>query len=216
VVVDRVVKWLLPREDRFFLYLNSIAENVAGAADILGELRVSKGPEDFKRICAALRQKEHEADELAHHLYRELDKTFVTPIDREDLHALTSVLDDVIDQLERSSTQIVLYKLPQLSEPMREMIRIAQDAANGVTACIMLLSHLDSRSDEIQVHVIRVNSLENEGDKVYRQALEKLFDTMIDPIELFRQKEILDALEGAINSCEDVTDLIRSVVVKNG
>jgi uncharacterized protein len=216
VVVDRIVKWLLPREDRFFLYLNSIAGIVGEAADIFGEFRTAQGPEDFKRIADRLRRKEHEADELAHVLYRELDKTFVTPIDREDLHALTAVLDDVIDNLERCASQIVLYKVPQLSEQMREMARVAQEAARGVTACMLLLQHLGTRADEIQVVIIRVNSLENEADKIYRQALEKLFDTMVDPIELFRQKEILDATEEAINCCEDVTDLIRSVVVKNG
>ena len=213
--IDRMVKWLLPRENRFFVYLDSIAKNVAGGADIFLELCAAKGPEDFKRISEALRLKEHETDELAHLLYGELDKTFVTPIDREDLHALTSALDDVLDIIEDCSGQIVLYKLAGLTEPMRHMIRITQESAHEISKCVALLQDL-SKVDEIQVHVIRVNSLENEGDKIYRKALEHLFDVTVDPIQLLREKEILSAMEDSIDACEDVMDLIRSVVVKNG
>jgi uncharacterized protein len=213
--IDRFVKWLLPRENRFFIYLESIAKNVITAADIFAEFRTAKGPEDFKRIAESLRRLEHETDELAHVLYEELDKTFVTPIDREDLHALTAALDDVMDLIESSAGQIVLYKLPKLTDPMRELVRIGQESAHEVAKCISVLQDVN-KLDEIQVHVIHTNSLENEADKIYRKALEKLFDTTIDPIELVREKEILDALEETIDACEDVMDLIRSVVVKNG
>lgn len=212
--IDRIVRWFLPRENRFFTYLDSIAKGVAGAADIFGELRAAKGPEDYKRISRLLRDKEHEVDELAHLLYEELDKTFVTPIDREDLHALTSAMDDVLDIMEACAAHVVLYKLEKMTPPMHELVRVAQEAAHEVCKCVSLLQDM-SRTDEIQPHIIHVNSLENEGDRIYRNALEKLFEVTIDPIELFREKEILDALEASIDACEDVTDLIRSVVVKN-
>jgi uncharacterized protein Yka (UPF0111/DUF47 family) len=215
VIIDRVVKWLLPRENRFFVYLDNISKGVSEASDLWAEFRTAKGPEDFKKIAEALRRKEHDTDELAHLLYEELDKTFVTPIDREDLHALTSALDDVIDLMEASAGQIVLYKLPRMTDPMKELIRVGQESAKEICKCIPLLQDL-GKVDEIQVHVIRVNSLENEGDKIYRKALEHLFDTCVDPIELVREKEILDALESSIDATEDVMDLIRSVVVKNG
>ena len=215
MLIDRVVKWLLPRENRFFVYLNSIAESVGSAADVFAQFRTAQGREDYKKIAEALRLKEHETDEIAHRLYEELDKTFVTPIDREDLHALTSALDDVLDLMEGCSEQIVLYKLENLTDSMRELVRISQEAAHEVAKCVALLQDL-SKADELQVHIIHVNSLENEGDKVYRKALEHLFDHTIDPIELVREKEILDALEASIDASEDVMDLIRSVVVKNG
>ncbi|MCY3023917.1 MAG: DUF47 family protein [Planctomycetota bacterium] len=210
-----MVKWLLPRENRFFVYLNSIANNVEAASDIYAELRAAKGIDDFQRISAALRRKEHETDELCHLMYGELDKTFITPIDREDLHALTSALDEVLDVMDRCAAEIVLYKLQQVTEPMRELARVAQEAAHEIAKCVAVLPNL-SNVDEIQVHVIHVNSLENEGDKIYRKGVESLFDTMIDPIELIRQKEILNGMEDGIDACEDVMDVIRSVVVKNG
>jgi predicted phosphate transport protein (TIGR00153 family) len=215
VFIDRVVRWLLPRENRFFVYLDSIAKSVAAGADTFGELRTAKGQEDYRKIASSMRQKEHETDDLAHLLYEELDKTFVTPIDREDLHALTSNLDEVMDFMERCSAQIVMYKLERLTDPMREQVRIAQEAVQEMVKCVALLQNV-GQLEEIQVHIIHVNSLENEGDKVYRKALEHLFEITIDPTELFREKEILDALEETIDACEDVMDLVRSVVVKNG
>ena len=215
MLIDRLVRWLLPRENRFFMYLDSIGRSVSAGSDVFAELRTAKDREDFRKVAHTLRLKEHETDELAHVLYEELDKTFVTPIDREDLHALTSSLDEVMDFMERCSAQIVLYKLERLTDPMKEQVRITQEAVHEVTKCVALLQNL-AQIDEIQVHIIHVNSLENEGDKVYRKALEQLFDITIDPIELFREKEILDRMEETIDACEDVMDLIRSVVVKNG
>lgn len=212
---DRVVKWLLPSEDRFFVYLTSIAGKVTAAADIFAEFRAAKGPEDFQKISESLRRVEHETDELAHLLYEELDKTFVTPIDREDLHELTSALDEVVDIMERCAGEITLYKLKELTEPMRELIRVAREAAHEISKCVGLLKDM-RKVDEIQVHVIHVHTLENEGDTIYRKGVQGLFETVIDPIELIRQKEILNAIEESIDACEDVMDLVRSIVVKQG
>jgi hypothetical protein len=213
--IDRVVKWLLPRENRFFVYLNSVASNVGKAGEIFAELRTAAGPADFARISDTLRQKEHEGDELAHILFEEVDKTFVTPIDREDLHALTSALDDVLDMLYDCAQQIVSYKLQKMTDPMRDLVRVAQEASGELAKCIPLLQDL-SRVEELQVLIIRVNALENEGGRIYRRATEQLFERASDAIELFREKQILDALEGSIDACEDVMDLMRSVVAKNG
>jgi hypothetical protein len=214
VLLDSAIKWLLPQESKFFVYLTSMGSNVQAAAEVFAELQTAKTKEDFLRISGALRRKEHETDELAHLIYGELDKTFITPIDREDLHALTSALDEVLDSMDRCGNEIVLYKLDKMTDPMRELVRIIQEAAREIAKCVALLSD-QSKVDEVQVHVIHVNSLENEGDKVYRKGVEALFDNMIDPIELIRQKEILTSLEDAIDACEDVMDVIRSIMVKN-
>src|SRR5260221_8394617 len=124
--LDRAVKWLLPRNDRFFVYMQSIAKSVEEGANIFAEFRTAENREKFIQISERLRRREHETDELAHLLYEELDKTFVTPIDREDLHALTSALDDVMDLIEHCANHIVIYKLQKLTEPMKELLRISQ------------------------------------------------------------------------------------------
>lgn len=213
--VDKIVKWFLPRENRFFVYLESIAQGVAAGADVFAQLKTATGRADFEKVAEALHQKEEETDNIAHLLYEELDKTFVTPIDREDLHHITSALDDILDIMEACAAQIVLYKLQTLTEPMKDLIGKVQEASKEVSFCVALLQNVD-KLDEIQLHVIRVNSLENEGDKIYRRAMASLFENETDPIELIREKEILDSLESCIDACEDVMDLVRSVVVKNG
>lgn len=216
MLIDRIVKWLLPRENSFFVYLDSMAAKMVEAAAILGELRaVPDSPEAFEAIAERLREKEHEADEIAHLLYNELDRNFVTPLDREDLHALTSTLDDVVDVIESTAVRMSVFGLPRLSPPMCELIRIVQESTAEVAKSIHLLQDL-SKLDEIQVHIVHVNSLENEGDRIYRAELSRVFREVKDAIELVREKEVLNQLERAIDRCEDVMDLIRSVVVKNG
>jgi uncharacterized protein len=216
VLIDRIVKWLLPRESAFFVYLDSMAAKMVEAAAILGELRAAPDkPEGFEKIADRLREKEHEADEIAHLLYNELDRNFVTPLDREDLHALTSRLDSVVDVIESTAVRMSVFGLPKLSPPMCELIRIIQESTAEVAKSIHLLQDL-SKLDEIQVHIVHVNSLENEGDRIYRAELTRVFREVKDAIELIREKEVLNQLERAIDRCEDVMDLIRSVVVKNG
>jgi predicted phosphate transport protein (TIGR00153 family) len=215
MILDRVVSWLLPRENRFFTYLESIAKQVTVAADAFSEIRKAEGHAAYKQVAERMRRIEHETDQIAHLLYEELDKTFVTPLDREDLHALTSRLDEIVDIFESCAAHIAIYRLEKLTPPMLELVRITQEAAHEVSRCISLLQDL-SKVDEIQVHLVHVNTLENEGDKIYRKALEDLFLTVKDPIELIREKEVLQRLENSIDACEDVMDLVRSVVVKNG
>ncbi len=212
--IDRIVQWFLPREAKFFVYIESMARNMKVSADAFAELCQAEGRQGFEEIAERLRALEHENDEIAHVIYEELDKTFVTPIDREDLHALTSSVDDVIDMIESCSSRILVYHLRELTDPMREMIGLLRDAAHEIAACLIALHDL-GKLEQIQVHVIRVNSLENEADVVYRRALSKLFEAPTDAVELVREKEILDQLEKAVDACEDVMDLIRSVVVKN-
>ncbi|MBI3725870.1 DUF47 family protein, partial [bacterium] len=158
----------------------------------------------------------HEGDDIAHLLFEELDKTFVTPIDREDLHSLCSALDSVLDIAEGCAARVVIFRLTSLSDAMKELVRIYLEATREVTRSIALLRDL-SQLDEIGVHVVHVNTLENEADKVYRMEMKRLFaDPPKDPIELIRQKEILDAMERAVDATEDVMDLVRSICVKNG
>jgi uncharacterized protein Yka (UPF0111/DUF47 family) len=221
VLLDRLVRYLLPRETRFFTYLEAIARNMAQGADVLATLRDASSPGDHTRVAERLRAIEHEGDGLAHILFEALDRTFVTPLDREDLHLLCSKLDTVLDVAEASSARISLLGLVKVSEPMREQIRIYRECAHSVERCIFLLRDL-SRPDEVNAEVDRMNTLENEADRVYRAELQRLFATPVatadiaTTVEVLRQKEILDVLERAVDACEDVMDVVRSILVKHG
>lgn len=213
--IDRLIGYLLPRQAQFFTLLDEIAQSVALAAATFARLAEVDASDGLAAIAQEMRTIEHNTDQLAHRLYEELDKTFVTPIDREDLHSLTSAMDDIVDTMEHGTACITLYRLNRLTDPMRQLVRIAHSTAAEIVGAIGLLRDSGNYA-MIQRHVVNVNSLENEGDQIYRKELERLFTERTDPLDLVRQKDILNLLEESIDACEDVMDVIRSVVVKNG
>lgn len=215
MLIDRFVRFLLPRQDIFFTLLEAIAAKMAETAEKFGELANASSHEYFQTIAARLKPIESEADEICHRVYQELDRTFVTPIDREDLAHLTKVLDDVIDSMEHSAIFAALYRFDTFTEPMRQLVRImTQTTAELVKAVVSLRKFHDP--DWLRGPTVAVHTLENEADAVYRTAIGALFENGLDARELVRQKDMLSSLEAGVDVCEDAMDMIRSVVVKNG
>jgi uncharacterized protein len=213
--LDRLVRLLLPRQDRFFLLLEQMGAKITAASTIFAELTEASGHLRFEDIASRLKTVETEADEICHQIYEELDRTFVTPIDREDLSALTKTLDDVIDSMEHAAAFAMLFRFEALTEPMRHLVRIQKRAADELVQAVGNLRNF-AEPESIRRPTIAVHTLENEADVVYRDAIEALFINGTDPRELVRQKDMLFCLEEGIDRCEDAMDEIRSVVVKNG
>jgi len=213
--IDRLVRFLLPRQDVFFSLLEEIAAKMTAAAAVFGELAAASGHEQFAAISTRLKAVETEADDACHRLYENLDRTFVTPIDREDLAHLTKALDDVVDGMEDAASFAMLFRFPTLTEPMRQLIRITTQAATHLAQAIGHLRSF-SKPDSIRDITVLVHTLENEADVVYRAALAALFSDGTDALELVRQTDMLFTLENGVDACEDAMDVIRSVVVKNG
>ncbi len=215
MLFDRLVRLLLPRQDVFFTRLEAIAAKMTAAGTVFGELATATGHAQLVAISGRLKPLETEADHLCHLLYEELDRTFVTPIDREDLAQLTKALDNVIDAMEHSAAFAALYRFETLTEPMRQMTRITVRAAAELERAV---GRLRKFGDPELIHepTITVHTLENEADAVYRGAIEALFTNGVEPRELVRQKDMLFSLENGVDVCEDAMDVIRSVVVKNG
>jgi predicted phosphate transport protein (TIGR00153 family) len=215
MLIDRLVRLLLPRQDFFFTLLEEIGGKMTAAAAVFGELADARGHDQFAAISGRLKPIETEADQLCHRVYEELDRTFVTPIDREDLAALTKALDDVVDGMEHAAAFAALYRFETLTEPMRHMVRITVKAVNELARAAANLRKF-SDPESIRGSTVEVHTLENEADGVYRKAVEALFADGADPRELVRQKDMLFSLEAGVDECEDAMDVIRSVVVKNG
>jgi uncharacterized protein len=213
--LDRVVRLLLPRQDSFFTLLEGIAGKITEAAAVFDELAVANSREQFEKIAALLKPVETAADGLCHRLYEELDRTFVTPIDREDLAALTSALDNVIDGMEHAAAFAALYRFDALTEPMQRMVRITTKAAAELVKAVGNLRKFTNPA-AIREQTVAVHTLENEADMVYRKAVAELFSGDTPAKELVRQKDMLFSLETGVDQCEDAMDVIRSVVVKNG
>jgi predicted phosphate transport protein (TIGR00153 family) len=203
---------LLPREEKFFDLFDSIAEKAVLAAEALED-----GLSDYGNLLLMserVRTLEHDADTLVHEVMDRLNKSFVTPLDRDDIHALAHVLDDVIDYVESALGRMVLYEIrqpiPRGLEMAQVLVRAAQQVRQAVTG---LRTPADLRG--ILDPCVRINELENQGDQVNREALRELFSGVPDPITVIKLREIYDHLEMAIDRCEDVADVMETIAVKN-
>lgn len=215
MLIDRLVRLLLPRQEHFFTLLEGIASKMTAAAAAFLELNTAVGHEQFNAVSFKLKPIETSADELCHRVYEELDKTFVTPIDREDLAHLTKALDNVIDGMEHSAAFAALFRFEALTDSMRELVRITAAAAGELAKAVGELRKF-SDPESVRGLAVAVHTLENEADGVYRRAIEDLFANGKDARDLVRQKDMLFSLEAGVDTCEDAMDVIRSVVVKNG
>lgn len=213
--LDRLVRLLLPRQGQFFTLLEQMAAQIEAAAAVFDELRAATAHAQLEAIATRLKEIEKAADAIDRDLHRELDRTFVTPIDREDLAALAKVLDDVVDGMEHSATFAALYQFDRLTDPMRDQVRLTVGAARELAGAVRLLRRLGD-PEAGHAAALAIHTLEGEADTVYRKAVPALFTDHLSPADLVRQKDMLDALEGGMDLCEDAMDVIRSVVVKNG
>jgi predicted phosphate transport protein (TIGR00153 family) len=215
MLIDRLVRLVLPRQDQFFALLEELADRMEAAAAVFGELETATRKDQIEAVAARLRPIEGEADSVCHRLYEELDRTFVTPIDREDLAALTKALDNVIDGMEHTAAFAALYQFVSLTDPMRHLVRVTVAAAAELARAARGLRKFGD-PESIKAPTLAVHTLENEADGVYRAAIAALFANGISAAELVRQKDMLFSLEYGVDQCEDAMDVIRSVVVKNG
>lgn len=215
MLLDRLIRFLLPRPDQFFTMLEELADKIEAAATVFAELETATGTDRIAAVAARLKPIESAADGICQRLYQEIDKTFVTPIDREDLARLTKVLDNVVDGMEHTAAFAALFRFSTLTDPMRHLVRLTVACARELAGAARRLRKF-ADPDSIRGATIAVHALENEADAVYRKAIAALFENGVNPIELVRQKDMLFSLEEGIDQCDDAMDAIRSVVVKNG
>jgi uncharacterized protein len=201
---------LIPREEKFYGDFLALADELQIGARHLEEMLAPDRP--IWEKAEEIREVEHKCDSLTHEIIRRLNRTFVTPIDREDIHELARSLDDVMDAIDAAATLIRLYRLEHVRFGARELARIVTTSTEQVR---MALQALESHKGLI-THAVEINRLENEADGLHLLAVSRLFDEESDPILVMKWKETLDLLEDASDRCEDVANVLESVVVKNG
>ena len=201
---------LIPKEEKFYGDFLSLADELKKGARVLEEMLAADRPNWDK--ADEIKEIEHKCDFLTHEIIQRLNRTFVTPIDREDIHALARSLDDVMDAIDASASLVRLYRLDSVRFGARELATI-------ITGCTREL-HLAlgglEKSKGVAAHSIEINRLENEADRLHQQAVGRLFDDEKDPIVVMKWKETLDFLEDATDRCEDVANVLEGVMVKNG
>jgi len=161
-----------------------------------------------------IRELEHEGDKITHDLYLILDKTFVTPLDREDISKLTGAVDEILDYTDGTAERFVLFKIKQPTSYMLEMAKILLSASQEVHLLMMRLRQFKSSADLVE-HCRNISKYEHEADTIYRTAIAELFETN-NPIEIIKLKEIYETLEGALDRCADVADVFEDIALKYG
>jgi len=205
-----ILSWLIPQEKYFFNMIEQQSKNVLEGVDALVNMLEHYNEIENKRD--KIKQIENEGDKMVHDVFAELNKTFITPIDREDITKLTSSLDDILDNLEAVSERLIIYEIKKPPKYMLEFAQILQKTTRNVNEGIHLLRNFKD-AKQIRGFCRDVNTLENEGDILLRKATADLF-TKKDPIEIIKTKELYDDLEAAIDRCEDVADVIGDILVK--
>lgn len=200
---------LIPREEKFYAQFTAIADELCVGARLLSEMLASDPPDHAK--ADVIKEVEHKCDFIAHEIFQRLHRTFVTPIDREDIHAITGALDNVMDMIDASAGYIRTYRVERVRYGVREM---AQMIGFCTAAIREAMRGLESRTG-VAEHVVEVNRLENEADRMHQEAVLRLFDEERDAVAILKWKEILDHLEATTDRCEDVVDLVEGVVLKH-
>jgi uncharacterized protein len=201
---------LIPQKREFFELYNRAAENVVAIAAALVEL-LAHHPDDADRRTRDIEDFEHEGDRLTHEIVDLLNRTFVTPFDRDDMYRLAGALDDICDHVDESTGKIIGYGVQEVREVAREQASVIHRSAVTLSEAIARLEGFkDSRRQ-----LIELRELEDEGDRLEREAISELFSGYVDPVSLVRWKDIHEQLEEAVDACENAADVLEAILVKN-
>ena len=201
---------LLPRDDQFFLLFDQLAAHLATTAKMLDTMfgdDVRNAHEHVKRI----KDVEHKADLLTATITQRIDKSFITPIDREDIHLLASRLDDVIDRLDGTARRVVMLHINEVREPAKRMAHVICEAADHIATAVRAVK----KPALVSAQATQIKRLEEEGDAIYHEAVGALFAGSPDPLEVIRWKEVYETLEIAIDQCMGVATALQSISIKN-
>ncbi len=201
---------LLPREEEFFTLFIEVANRNKEAVEHLRQL-FQAAPDRRTPHVEALKRLEHEADQVTHEVVNRLDRTFITPLDREDIHQLASDLDDVMDAMDGTARRAQIFRLGvsppgvlRITEVMQRMMGVLAEAVRRL-----------KKGDDVMRYCIEAKQLEEEGDAIYHESLGQLFDKERDAIELIKWKEIYDNLERTLDEAEDVANVVESITIKH-
>lgn len=203
---------IFPREETFLPQFGRAAQVILDAARVLDAMAGEPGSGPDR--AAEIKRLEHQGDQIAHETFDLLNRTWITPIDREDIHVLVRNLDDVLDYIDAAAARIVLYRIASTTPELKKITSIIVQSAEAIQKAMALLSDL-KHSKQILEACVEINRLENEADTVAQLAIGRLFAESKDPIEIMKWKEIYDFVEGATDRCEDVANTLEAIVIKS-
>lgn len=200
---------LIPRDQEFFALFNQLADHLTSASTLLRDL--FDDPSQIQARVRSIKDVEHQADQLTHDINARIDRSFVTPFDREDIHALATRLDDVIDLVDGTARRAEIFHIGEVREPARRLAGLLVEATEHVRRGVAGIK----RSADVNACAVQVKQLEEDGDAIYHEAIGQLFQGRPDPLEVLRWKEIYDRLEQSLDSCMGVVHALQSISLKN-
>lgn len=203
----------IPREEKFFDLFEELAAKIEAGGKLFLELAESGAYSEPQ--VTRLKEIEHEADIITHRTYEKMHTTFLTPLDREDIYCLVNKMDSIIDMAEAAAARLFLYRVKEPSEALIEQAKVLNESIGKVKTIIHALRDMKNASLILQTSV-EINTLENAGDVILRTTMARLFENEKDVRELIKWKEIHERIEEGIDVCEDVSNIVEGIVLKNG
>jgi len=200
---------LIPRDEKFYDMFEAIASRLVSSSALLTKLFAD--PAHLAEYCSQIKDIEHEADRLTYDVIQRIDSSFVTPIDREDIHTLASKLDNVIDLVDGTARRAAMFRITEAREPARRLAEVLARAAVALQALVVGMK----QTRVVAERSVEVKRLEEEGDAIYHEAVGELFSGTLETLDVIKWKEIYDTLERALDECEDVANAVGSIALKN-
>jgi hypothetical protein len=212
--MNNIFSYFIPKDKKFFPLFENASSNLVTMSVVLNKLVNTDDLKTREPLHKEIESLENKGDEITHQIYLELSKTFITPFDREDIHSLATALDDVADYMHGSSNRILLYNVNETTEPIKKLAELVGQACVEVDKAIKELKNLKNIRI-VADSCVRINSIENQADYVFDRAIGDLFDFEDDAITIMKYKEVLSGLENATDMCEDVANVLETILVKN-
>lgn len=201
---------LLPREDEYFSFFSQMTEKIQEASTVLVEMLQGER-ENFEIAAKKIKDIEHGCDEITHNITTKLNKSFITPFDREDIFTLTVALDDVCDYIDAAARAVIMYNVHDINDHSKHLAKVIQSLAIEINSAVGMLK----KTDGMNQHIVEIHRLENEADDVYFRAIGELFQNETDAIRLIKMKELYEIMENATDRCESVANIIEAIVLKH-
>ena len=201
---------LLPREEQYFDLFVQMTNYISEAVHELKQMLADK-PANYKEYSQRIKRLEHACDELTHNISTRLNKSFITPFDREDIYLMSSALDDIVDLIDDAARAIIIFDVTEIRDYAQDFAGVLERMAEQLREIVATLQ----KPKNITQRLVEIHRLENDGDDIYHAAIAELFHEERDPLTVLKWKEIYEKLEAAVDRCENVANIIESVIIKH-
>ncbi len=201
----------IPREDEYFVFFSQMTGKITEASNLLLEM-MDGPPEEAESFTRRIKEAEHGCDQVMHKITTKLNKSFITPFDREDIYHLSVALDDICDYIDAGARAMRMYNIRSKDKHARELARIIHDLSVEINSAVSMLK----KPNGMNAHFVEIHRLENEADDVYFRAIAELFQNAPEPIDVIKWKELYEILENATDRAESVANIIEAIVLKHG